>query len=115
MVESLAVAPILPGRQEAWRRFCQDSLDGWQAGYEESRYRLGVRRELRWITRGPGGDLAVVYLESSGALPLATSRTAFDRWCQAQGEALYGPPRPSLLPGPPGDLVFRWAAPSSEG
>ena len=49
MVEWLAVAPILPERQEAWRRFCQDALDGWRAGYEESRYRLGIRRELRWI------------------------------------------------------------------
>jgi hypothetical protein len=115
MVEWLVVAPILPGRQEAWRRFCQDSLDGWRAGYEESRDRLGIRRELRWITRGLGVDLAVVYLESSGPLPPVHSRTAFDRWCQAQCEALHGPTRPGLLPGPPGDLVFRWAAPSSEG
>src|SRR5947209_6288030 len=40
--------PILPGKQEAWRRFCQELLESRFCEYQESRQRLGITREVTW-------------------------------------------------------------------
>ena len=37
--------PILPGKVEAWRRFCQELAGSRSTLYEASRRRLGITRE----------------------------------------------------------------------
>src|SRR5579859_4773700 len=57
------VLPILPGKQEAWRRFCQE-LEGSRHGeYEWTRQRLGITKECIWFAQMPQGEMAIVYLE----------------------------------------------------
>src|SRR6266567_1937070 len=62
---------ILPGKQEAWRRFLQEMLEFRQSEHEESRRRLGI-----------------TYLEADDPLQvlmkLATSNLPFDRWFKEQ-------------------------------
>ena len=42
-------APLLPGRSEAWRRFCQELMGSQRAQYVNSRRRLGIGHEEAWL------------------------------------------------------------------
>jgi hypothetical protein len=109
------VSPILPGKQEAWRRFYQKLLGSRRCEYEESRKRLGITKELAWLQSAQGAyqaDLAIVYLEveypEQLARHLGTSDHPFDRWLRQQLLELYG----LDLTHPPqcqrNELVFSW-------
>ncbi len=69
---------ILPGKQEAWRRFLQEMLE----------FRQGITRELVWLAQTRQGDVAITYLEADDPLQvlmkLATSNLPFDRWFKEQ-------------------------------
>ena len=88
------VWPILPGKQEAWRRFCQALLGGRLDEYAESCRRLGITKELIWLAQTSEGDLAIVYLEATHpdqVLPhLAASDLPFDCWLRKQVLELHG-------------------------
>jgi len=101
-------APLLPGQTEAARV----ALASCQAGarkeaYQDARRRAGIIREAVWIQPGPGGDVAVVYLEADDLAAaftiLGTSAEPFDRWFrgylrQVHGLALEdGFPAPELV------------------
>lgn len=109
------ISPILPGKQEAWRRFCQKLLGSRRCEYEESCKRLGITKELAWLQSTQGayqGDLAIVYLEVEHpeqlVRQLGTSGHPFDRWFRQQLLELYG----LDLTHPPqcqrNELVFSW-------
>ena len=108
-VQSVAFAVrLLPGQAEAVRI----TLASCQAGarkeaYQDARRRAGIIREAVWIQPGPGGDVAVVYLEADDLAAaftiLAASAEPFDRWFrghvrQVNGIALEdGFPAPELV------------------
>jgi len=105
------VWPILPGKQEAWRRFCQALLGGRLREYTESRRRLGITKEMVWLAQTPQSDLAIVYLEATHPeqvlLRLGASDIPFDCWLRKQLLELHGldltqPPRPAT------ELVLAW-------
>jgi hypothetical protein len=106
------VALIPPGQDEAWRRVCQELLGSRRPAYEESRRRLGVRRERSWLARTAWGDLAIICVEAGEGAAfapewLATS-AAFEPWLRS-GAA--GPAGAQGLPAGRGELVFDWQAP----
>ena len=56
--------PILAGKVEAWRRFCQELLGSRRKPYEASRQRLGITREQLALVDTAFGATAVTTLES---------------------------------------------------
>ena len=76
--------PILSGKVEAWRRFCQELAGSQRKPYEASRQRLGITRERLALVETAFGATAVTTLEApnvSRALgAIITSARPFDIW-----------------------------------
>lgn len=111
----VCVLPILPGKQEEWRRFCQVLQGSRRCQYEESRQRLGIIKELAWLhspLQAPQGEVVVICLQvehPEQVLPqLAASDLPFDRWFRQQLLELHGLDVTQALPGPANELVFVW-------
>ena len=86
--------PILPGKQEAWRRCLQDMLDVYRSDYEAFQQWLGMTRMLTWLTEMPGGNMAIVHIEADEPetiLPkLTESDLPFARWLRQHVLELHG-------------------------
>ena len=111
--------PIMAGKVEAWRRFCQELGGSRRQVYEASRQRLGITRERLVLVETAFGSAAVTTLEASDvdrALgQIITSSLPFDRWYREQVRELHGinlagyeqflqhTPRP-----PNQELIFEW-------
>ena len=106
------VLPILPGKQEAWRRFCQALEGSRHDEYERSRQRLGIIKECIWFAQMPQGEIAVVYLEMEHPerviAQLATSSVPFDRWFRSQLLELHGVDVSHLQSIPCSEVLFLW-------
>ena len=78
------VAPILPNREEEWRRFVQEIVEERLHEYEEFRSRLGIHNESVWLARTKRGETTIVYLEAKDperiAPALTVSEKPFDLW-----------------------------------
>ena len=78
------VAPILPGRTEAWKQAAQEITGSRKSEHEESRRRMGVTREIASLQATPEGDYVVVCLEADDPdeiiSRILTSDAPFDRW-----------------------------------
>jgi hypothetical protein len=76
------VAPLLPGKEEEWRRFVREVVEERLPEYEQLRQRLGIRNESVWLARTKVGETMIAYLEVETpewiALALATSEEPFD-------------------------------------
>src|SRR5947209_6091968 len=107
--------PILPGKQEAWRRFCQELLGSRYCEYEESRRRLGITREITWFAQTAQGEIAVVYLDADHpeqVFPgLAASDLRFDGWLRQQLLELHGFDVAKRPLGLSHELIFTWQVP----
>src|SRR5690242_11235250 len=86
--------PILPGKQEAWRRFCQELRESRCCEYEESRRRLGIRKEVTWFAQTAQGEMAIMYVEADHPeqvfSTLSASDLPFDDWLRQQLVELHG-------------------------
>lgn len=106
------VLPILPGKQEAWRRFFQELEGSRRCEYELSRQRLGITKECTWFAQMPQGEVAIVYLEMEHPelviVQLATSALPFDRWFRSQLLELHGLDVSQLLAKPCSEVMFLW-------
>lgn len=105
-------SPILPGKQEAWRRFLQEMLESRQGEHEESRRLLGITRELVWLVQTQQRDVAITYLEADDPrqvlTQLAASNLPFDRWFREQLQEFHGL---DLAQSPlrlPAEQIFEW-------
>ena len=83
-------APVLPGKSEGWRRFCQSLMGSRRQAYVASRGRLGIEREASWLVKTAQGELALVAWQGTGLdrawqAVLAPERP-FDRWFRRQLE-----------------------------
>src|SRR5919206_1582740 len=78
------VAPLLPGKEEEWRRFVQEVIEERLPEYERLRQRLGIRNESVWLARTSAGETVIAHLEAEVpewvAPALTTSRDPFDEW-----------------------------------
>lgn len=108
------VAPILPGKLEAWRRFNQESLGHWRDDHDAANRRHGITRELGWLQQTPGGDLAIVFLEvtnpESFFQDLANSETPHDVWFRQQVLEIHGLDLAAPGEGEISTLEFDWKA-----
>ena len=86
--------PIVAGKVEAWRRFCQEMSGSRLQMYEASRQRLGITREQLALVETAFGSAAVTTLEAQdvGQAPgqIITSALPFDCWYREQVQELYG-------------------------
>jgi len=88
-------APLLPGKTDADREALASCASGdRRADYEASRKRAGITREAVWIQSTPGGDVAVVVIESDDVQAamgaLATSEDPFDVWFRDHVRDVHG-------------------------
>lgn len=106
--------PILPGKQEAWRRFCQELLESRFCEYQESRQRLGITREVTWFAQTKQGEMAIVYLEADypeQVFPnLGESDLPFENWLKQQLLELHGIDLEKRPYGLPHELIYIWQA-----
>ena len=95
-------APLLPGKEEEWRRFVQEVVEERLPEYEQLRQRLGIRNESVWLARTNSCETVLAYLEVESPewiVPaLATSEAPFDVWLKERllefhGHALVHAPR----------------------
>ena len=86
--------PILAGKVEAWRRFCQELAGSRRKPYEASRQRLGITRERLALVETAFGSTAVTTLEApdiNQALgQIIASVLPFDVWYRDQLQDLHG-------------------------
>jgi hypothetical protein len=110
----LIVAPILPGKAEAWRRFMQEIGGARRQEYEASRRRLGIRAERAWISETRWRTIGIMLIEGEALeqalAALAHSDQPFERWFRDQLLTLQGLDLTQLdlafLP----DLIFAWSS-----
>jgi len=86
--------PILAGKVEAWRRFCQEMAGSRRRPYEASRRSFGITREQWALVESAYGSVAVTTLEAADmALALnliAASEMPFDAWYRERVQELHG-------------------------
>ena len=86
--------PILSGKVEAWRRFCQELSGSRRKPYEASRQRMGITRERLTLVETTFGATAVTTLEAPDvdrALgQIIVSEIPFDVWYRERLQKLHG-------------------------
>lgn len=86
--------PILAGKVEAWRRFCQELSGSRLQMYLSSRRRLGITHERLTLVETPFGATAVTTLEAHdvGRVfgQIITSRLPFDVWYRERLQEMHG-------------------------
>ena len=61
--EFLIVAPILPGKLEAWRQMMREVTGPRYEDWADHHKRMGVSREVVWEQRFPDMDIAIVSID----------------------------------------------------
>jgi len=86
--------PILAGKVEAWRRFCQELSGSRRQMYEASRQQLGITFERLALVETTFGSTAVTTLEALDvnlALgQIIASKLPFDSWYRERLQELHG-------------------------
>jgi hypothetical protein len=112
--------PILAGKSEAWRRFCQELSGSRLHLYGSSRRRMGITCERMALVETLLGSAAVTTLEAPNIdralAQIMTSDRPFDCWYRERLEELHGvnltryelfaQPAPDALPQ---ELLFEWS------
>jgi len=118
--------PILDGKVEAWRRFCQELYGFRQKRYEASRQRLGITRERLALVETTFGATAVTTLEAPDVAQalgqIIISVLPFDVWYREKLVELHGVnlagyeqfAQPTPLPSNQ-ELLFEWKLNSTAG
>jgi hypothetical protein len=111
--------PILDGKVEAWRRFCQELSGSRRQPYEASRQRFGITRERLALVDTAFGATAVTTLEAPDVAQalgqIIASNVPFDVWYRDRLQELHGVnlagyeqfALPNPLP-PNQELLFEW-------
>ncbi|MGH2521361.1 MAG: hypothetical protein ACRDH2_02555, partial [Anaerolineales bacterium] len=86
--------PIVAGKVETWRRFCQEMSGSRLPMYEASRRRQGITRERLALVESAFGSAAVTTLEAPDVAQalgqIITSDLPFDRWYRERVQELHG-------------------------
>jgi hypothetical protein len=86
--------PILSGKIEAWRRFCQELSGFRRLPYEASRQRMGITRERLALVETTYGAMAVTTLEAPDVAhalgQIISSEIPFDVWYRERLLILHG-------------------------
>ena len=110
MTALTVVLPLLPGKQEAWRRFCQTLQGSRCREYEAWRERMGISQEEIWLSLTGPWDLVRIHLQAEHLehvfVDLAASHRPFDRWLRQQLLELHGVDILQLVPASAHELIF---------
>jgi hypothetical protein len=110
MPTAVLIMPILPDREERWRRFAQDLLGDRLGEYECLRRRLGVRGVRAYLARTSRREVILAYVEAEdpeGAFrQLVASEEPFDEWFKGELAELHGFDLGRPRPGPSPELIF---------
>lgn len=86
--------PILAGKVEAWRRFCQELSGSQLQMYLTSRRRIGITFERMALVETAFGSTAVNSLEAlnvdQALAQIITSNRLFDVWYRKRLQELHG-------------------------
>lgn len=86
--------PILAGKVEAWRRFCQELAGSRRQMYLSSRRRLGITHERLALVETAFGATAVTSLEAPDVAKalgqIIASLLPFDVWYRERLKELHG-------------------------
>jgi hypothetical protein len=78
------VAPIQPGKTDAWRKAVDEIKGSRNAAYKESRRQHGIKREHVSLQSTPMGDLVVVHMDAPGQQEvmrgMMQGTSDFDTW-----------------------------------
>lgn len=107
------VLPLLPGKQEPWRRFCQALQGSRHREYAAWREQMGIIQETVWLSQALQGDLVCLHLEvkhpQQVLADLAASHRPFERWFRQQLLELHGLDVMQLAPASAHEVVFVWS------
>ncbi len=105
--------PILPGKTEAWRRFCQELSQGRRGQREGLQDALGVDGLRAWLLDTSGSTVALLCLKSDNPEQLlariAASQHPFNRWLRRELSEIHALELEAGSVGPQMELVFEWA------
>jgi hypothetical protein len=108
------VLPILPDKQEAWRRFYQELSGVRHREYEASRERLGITSERASLSQTARGESAIISIEAEEPeqviSKLAASDLPFDCWLRKKVLELYGYDLMAKRAAPSTELIFVWSS-----
>lgn len=86
--------PILPGKLETWRRFCQELSEGRRGQREALREKLGVVELNAYLLRAPASPVALLWLETEEPQCLlarmGSSQHPFLRWLRRKLREIHG-------------------------
>lgn len=106
--------PVLLGKTEQWKHFCQEMVRPHHSEYEASNKRLGITRVVTSLQQTPQGDMAIVYLEAPDIPRVfegyTSSQEPFDVWFREQVKDIHGVDFSEPLPGPLPEVVIDWRA-----
>src|SRR5438128_1896764 len=124
MAGIILTLPIVAGKVEAWRRFCQEMSGSRRTGHEACRLQQGITSERMALIETKFGSAAVTSFEAEDVNKalnaILTSDLPFDRWYREQLLVLHGiilkeyeqfadqPP-----PSENQELLFEWMLPST--
>jgi len=119
MITALTIVlPLLPGKQEAWRQFCQILQGSRRCDYAAWREQMGITQEEVWLSQTAQGDFVRVHLHvehpEQVLADLATSHRPFDRWLRQHLLELHGLDLAQLVPAPAHELIFAYYPERSE-
>jgi hypothetical protein len=110
MPEVVLVLPILPNREESWRRLAQDLLEDHLGEYEALGRHLGIRRVRVYLVRMPRWDVILAHVETSDPAEafrqFMASKDPFVGWLKEKITEVNGCEvnRPRRVPSP--ELIF---------
>jgi hypothetical protein len=124
MARIVLTLPIVAGKVEAWRRFCQELSGSRLQMYLTSRRRLGITHERLALVETAHGSAAVTTLEALDLgrvfSQIALSELPFDFWYRERLQELHGvsltgyerfsQPAPLL---PAQEVLFEWTLSTS--
>jgi len=106
------IVPLLPGKQEAWRQFCQILHGSRRDDYAAWREQMGMSQEEAWLLLTAQGDFVRISLQvehpAQVVADLATSPHPFERWLRQHLLELYGLDLAQLAPPSAQELIFTW-------
>ena len=110
MPTAILLLPILPDREEEWRRFAQDLLGDRLGDYEGFGRRLGVRGVRVCLARTSRREVIVAYVESEDPEEafrrLVASEEPFVEWFKEKLAELHGYDLGRSRRGPLPELIF---------
>jgi crotonobetainyl-CoA:carnitine CoA-transferase CaiB-like acyl-CoA transferase len=112
MSKAVLVLPILPDREEEWRRFAQDLLGDRLGEYEGLARRLGVLGVRVYLARTTQREVIVAHVEAEDPEEafrrLVASDEPFDEWFKERLAELHGYDLELRRRGSPLELIFEY-------